>query len=44
MSDGEILLMFDVPKKDVEKARDWVLRHHPEGDILGVEPPAEVIP
>ena len=44
LEEGEILLMFDVPKKDVEKARDWVLRHHPEGDILGVEPPAEVIP
>jgi len=44
LEEGEILLMFDVPKDGLNQARDWISRHHPEADILEVEPPAPILP
>jgi hypothetical protein len=44
LEEGEILLMFDVPRNEVDLAKEWVLQHHPDADILGVEPPASILP
>jgi len=44
LEEGEILLMFDVPKDEIEQAKDWIRRHHPEADILDVEPPPPILP
>lgn len=44
LEEGEILLMFDVPKDEIEQTKGWVRRHHPEADILGVEPPPPILP
>ncbi len=35
---GEILLMVDVPKNDVEDLSELILRHHPEAHIKVSEP------
>jgi len=44
LEEGEILLMFDIPKENIEQAKDWVRRHHPEANILDVEPPPPISP
>ena len=38
LSHGEILLMVDVPKKEVDEIRDIILEHHPEALIKVSEP------
>ena len=38
IEEGEILLMVDVPKKDVDEIRDIILEHHPEAHIKVSEP------
>ena len=35
---GEILLMVDLPKSDVERISDSILQHHPEAHIKVSEP------
>lgn len=44
LEEGEIMLLFDVPKDKVEESKQWVLRHHPEAEILGVEPNMPMLP
>ena len=38
IEEGEILLMVDVPKKEVDEIRDIILEHHPEAHIKVSEP------
>jgi hypothetical protein len=35
---GEILLMVDVPKADIERIGDSILSHHPEAEIRNFSP------
>jgi len=41
---GQILLMVDVPKEQVQAVRREIQRHHPEADIQGVEPTIPAFP
>jgi len=36
---GQVLLMVDIPKSDVERTKALVLKHHAEADIRVVQPP-----
>jgi hypothetical protein len=41
---GKILVMADVPKEEVEQYEALIKRADPEIEVLGIEPPADVIP
>jgi len=41
---GEILMMVDAPKKRVEEITELVRSHHPEADIMGIEPTMPAFP
>lgn len=41
---GQILIMADVPKNDVEKFEEIIKRLDPEVEVSGIEPPAKLIP
>lgn len=41
---GQILIMADVPKEEVEKYQDLIKRHDPEVSVEGIEPHAPLIP
>lgn len=44
LDEGKILIMADVPKKDVEKYQDIIRKLDPEVEVEGIEPPANLIP
>lgn len=41
---GQLLMMVDVPKQDVDKINDLVRLHHPEVEIRGTEPTVPPFP
>lgn len=41
---GQILVMVDVPKDDVEKYEAIIKRLDPDVEVSGIEPPAKIIP
>ena len=41
---GDILVMVDVPRKRVDEITGLVKSHHPEADIMGVEPTIPAFP
>lgn len=41
---GEILMMVDVAKDDVQKVTRMIKRHHPEADMHGIEPTMPAFP
>jgi uncharacterized membrane protein YeaQ/YmgE (transglycosylase-associated protein family) len=41
---GKVLLMVDVPSKNLERVRERVAGHHPEADSRGVEPTMPAFP
>ena len=41
---GEILVMVDTPKQRVNEITELVKSHHPEADIMGVEPTMPAFP
>lgn len=41
---GQILIMVDVPKDEVEKYESLIKSHDPEVSVEGIEPPAPLIP
>ncbi len=44
VEDGEILMMVDVAKSDVEQVSRMIKQHHPEADMHGVEPTMPAFP
>jgi len=44
ISEGELLMMVDVPKASVEKITELVRSHHPEAHIEGTEPVIPAFP
>lgn len=44
IDEGKLLIMADIPKKDVEKVEEIIKRLDPEIEIEGIEPPANLIP
>ena len=38
IENGELLMMVDVPKTQVDATNELVLKHHPEAEIEGTEP------
>ena len=44
ISDGQILMMIDVPKGQVESVTALIRRHHPEADMHGIEPTIPAFP
>tara|TARA_R110000787_G_scaffold286351_2_gene404327 strand:+ start:1148 stop:1657 length:510 start_codon:yes stop_codon:yes gene_type:complete len=41
---GQILIMADVPKGEVDKYESLIKAHDPEVSVEGIEPPASLIP
>ena len=41
---GQLLVMADVPKEEVEKYEKLIKSSDPEVEVMGIEPPAPVIP
>lgn len=41
---GQVLMMVDVPKEQVESVSDLVKKHHPEADMHGTEPTIPAFP
>ncbi|MDT8387551.1 MAG: DUF1269 domain-containing protein [Thiogranum sp.] len=41
---GELLMILDVPKSDVDKVNELVRTHHPDVDIEGMEPTVPPFP
>ena len=41
---GQVLMMVDVPKEQVEAVSDLVKKHHPEADMHGTEPTIPAFP
>lgn len=41
---GRILILVDVPRSKVAHVNSLILRHDPEVEIEGIEPPAPIIP
>jgi len=41
---GQILIMADVPKHEVERYESLIKTHDPEVCVEGIEPPAPLIP
>ncbi len=39
LAQGQVLLMVDVPRNQVEEVQKAILRHHPEAQIGAVKPP-----
>lgn len=44
IEEGQILIMADVPKDEVEKYEDLIKSHDPEVSVEGIEPHAPLIP
>ena len=44
IKDGSLLMMVDVPKKQVEEVTEMVKKHHPEANIEGTEPVIPAFP
>ena len=44
IADGQILMMIDVPKGQVETVTALIRRHHPEADMHGIEPTIPAFP
>lgn len=44
IDEGKLLIMADMPKKDVEKFEEIIKRLDPEVEIEGIEPSAKLIP
>ncbi|MGI1679568.1 MAG: DUF1269 domain-containing protein [Cellvibrionaceae bacterium] len=44
IDENKLLVMADVPKKDVERFKEIIKRLDPEVEIEGIEPPAKLIP
>ena len=44
ISEGSLLMMVDVPKKQVEEVTEMVKKHHPEANIEGTEPVIPAFP
>ena len=41
---GQLLMMIDVPRTQIEETEALVRRHHPEADLMGVEPDMPAFP
>lgn len=41
---GQLLMMIDVPRAQIEEIEALVRRHHPEADLKGVEPDMPAFP
>jgi hypothetical protein len=44
IDEGKLLIMADVPKKDVEKIEEMIKKLDPEVEIEGIEPSSTLIP
>lgn len=44
IEEGEVLMMIDVNKNEVDQTIELVKKHHPEVVLDGFEPPAPIIP
>ena len=44
IKEGSLLMMVDVPKKQVEEVTEMVKKHHPEANIEGTEPVIPAFP
>ena len=44
VSDGQILLIIDVPKEQVEKVTHLIVERHPEADARGMDPMIPAFP
>lgn len=44
ISNGELLMMIDVPKSRVDEITDLVRKHHPEAEVEGTEPTMPAFP
>ena len=44
LDEGKVLVLVDVPKRDVGQIEDLIHRHDPKVTIEGVEPEATIIP
>ncbi len=44
IKDGHLLMMVDVPKKQVDEVTDLIRKHHPDVDVEGTEPVIPAFP
>lgn len=44
IADGQLLMMIDVPKSQVDTVTAMIKRHHPEADMHGIEPTIPAFP
>lgn len=44
ISEGNLLMMVDVPKQQVEEVTELIRKHHPEVDVEGTEPVIPAFP
>jgi len=44
IDDGKVLMIVDVPKRELQHVSRAVRRHHPEADMRGVEPTMPAFP
>lgn len=44
VENGQVLMMVDIPKDNIENVTNMIRQHHPEADMHGIEPTIPAFP